>query len=76
MQLVGMTTRLSNNIRGVLKTFGLLPGTMRGIPFDRRVEAILEDRADLAFTVRPLLTAWRQLRAQLPSWTNPFTPSS
>lgn len=64
-QLVGMTTRLSNNIRGVLKTFGLLPGTMRGIPFDRRVEAILEDRADLAFIVRPLLTAWRQLRAQI-----------
>ena len=25
-QLVGMTTRLSNNIRGILKTFGLLPG--------------------------------------------------
>jgi hypothetical protein len=25
-----MTTRLSNHIRGVLKTFGLLPGAMRG----------------------------------------------
>jgi transposase len=25
-QLVGMTTRLSNHIRGVLKTFGMLPG--------------------------------------------------
>jgi transposase len=25
-QLVGMTTRLSNHIRGVLETFGLLPG--------------------------------------------------
>jgi len=29
-QLVGMTTRLSNHVRGVLKTFGLLPGAMRG----------------------------------------------
>jgi transposase len=29
-QLVGMTTRLSNMIRGVLKTFGLLPGAGRG----------------------------------------------
>src|SRR3984957_7420842 len=28
-QLVGMTTRLSNHIRGVLKTFGILPGAMR-----------------------------------------------
>jgi hypothetical protein len=25
-----MTMRLSNHIRGVLKTFGLLPGAMRG----------------------------------------------
>ena len=29
-QLVGMTTRLSNMIRGVLKTFGLLPGLVGG----------------------------------------------
>jgi transposase len=38
VQFVGMTTRLSNHIRGVLKTFGMLPGAMRGAPFDRRVE--------------------------------------
>ena len=43
-QLVGMTTRLSNHIRGVLKTFGLLPGAIRGLPFDRRVETLLADR--------------------------------
>jgi transposase len=55
---------LSNHIRGVLKTFGLLPGTMRGLPFDRRVEALLDDRADLAPIVRPMLAAWRQLREQ------------
>jgi transposase len=40
-QLVGMTTRLSNHIRGVLKTFGLLAGAMRGLSFDRKVEALL-----------------------------------
>ena len=39
-QLIGMTTRLSNYIRGALKTFGLLPGGMRGLPFDRKVEAL------------------------------------
>lgn len=39
-QLVGMTTRLSNHIRGVLKTFGLLPDTMRGLRFDWKVEAL------------------------------------
>jgi len=64
-QLVGMTTRLSNHIRGVLKTFGLLPGAMRGLPFDRRVEAMLADRDDLASIARPMLVAWRQLREQI-----------
>src|SRR6202048_2583613 len=61
-QLVGMTTRLSNHIRGVLKIFGMLPGSMRGVPFDRRVETLLADRADVAPIVRPMLAAWRQLR--------------
>jgi transposase len=64
-QLVGMTTRLSNHIRGVLKTFGLLPGAMRGLPFDRRIEALLTDRDDLASIVEPMLAAWRQLREQI-----------
>ena len=30
-QLVGMATRLSNHIRGILKTFGVLPGGVRGM---------------------------------------------
>ncbi len=65
VQLIGMTTRLSNHIRGVLKTFGLLPGSMRGVPFDRRVEAMLADRDDIAPIIRPMLVAWRQLRQQV-----------
>src|ERR1700674_1719520 len=64
-QLVGMTTRLSNHIRGVLKTFGMLPGATRGLPFDRRVETLLADRDDVASIVRPMLAAWRQLRGQI-----------
>src|SRR5262252_9027681 len=63
-QLVGMTTRLSNHIRGVLKTFGMLPGAGRGLPFDRRVETLLADRAEEAPIVRPMLAAWRHLRQQ------------
>src|ERR1700757_3953514 len=47
----GMTTRLSNHIRGILKTFGLLPASMRGLPFDRKVEALLLDRSDVALIV-------------------------
>jgi transposase len=56
-QLVGMTTRLLNHIRGVLKTFGMLPGAMRGAPFDRRVEVLLADRDEVAAVVRPMLRA-------------------
>lgn len=60
-----MTTRLSNHIRGVLKTFGLLPGAVRGFPFDRRVDILLDDQPDLAPIIRPMLTAWRRLREQI-----------
>jgi len=51
LQLIETTTRLSNHIRGVLKTFGLLPGTVRGLRFDARVELLLEGRAELALIV-------------------------
>lgn len=64
-QLVGMTTQLSNMIRGVLKTFGLLPGAGRGLRFDRKVEALLEGAPEIALIVRPLLGSWRQLREQI-----------
>ena len=40
-----------------LKTFGLLPGAMRGLPFDRRVEALLAGRDDMASIARPMLVA-------------------
>src|SRR5215472_11100388 len=64
-QLVGMTTRLSNMIRGVLKTFGLLPGAGRGGRFDQSVEALLEGAPEIALVVPPLLVTWRQLRQQI-----------
>lgn len=64
-QLVGMTTRLSNMMRGVLKTFGLLPGAGRGLRFDRRIEELIEAAPDVALIVRPLLATWRQLREQI-----------
>jgi transposase len=64
-QLVGMRTRLSNMVRGVLKTFGLLPGADRGLRFDRRVEAMIEDTPEVALIVRPLLATWRHLREQI-----------
>lgn len=64
-QLVGMRTRLSNMIRGVLKTFGMLPGAGRGQRFDRHVEALLEGEPQVGEIVRPLLQTWRHLGAQI-----------
>jgi transposase len=64
-QLVGMRTRVSNMIRGVLKTFGMLPGSGRGQRFDRRVEALLEGEPQVAAIVHPLLDTWRQLGEQI-----------
>src|SRR5436853_6825502 len=52
-------------IRGVLKTFGLLPGAGRGLRFGRRVEALLEGAPEIGLIVRPLLATWRQLREQI-----------
>ncbi len=64
-QLVGMRTRLSNHVRGTLKTFGLVSGAIRGLPFDRKVEVLVENRPEVAMIVEPMLVAWRQLRMQL-----------
>jgi transposase len=60
-----MTTRLSNMIRGVLKTFGFGLGELCGLRFDRRVEVLIEDEPEIALIVRPLLASWRQLREQI-----------
>ena len=57
-----MTTRLSNLIRGVLKTFGLGLGELCGLRFDRRVEVHIEGAPEVVVIVQPLLASWRQLR--------------
>lgn len=64
-QLVGMRTRLSNMVRGVLKTFGILPGANGGMRFDRCIEASIGDAPEVAAIVDPLLACWRQLREQI-----------
>ena len=58
-------SRIYEEVRGVLKTFVLLPGADRGLRFDRRVEAMIEDTPEVALIVRPLLATWRQLREQI-----------
>jgi transposase len=64
-QLVGMRTRLANMIRGVLKAFGILPGSERGMRFDRRVERAIEGSPEVAAIVHPLLVSWRHMCEQI-----------
>lgn len=64
-QLVRMTTQLSNQIRGVMKTFGLIVPAGKGSKFERNVRHLLADRTELAAIVLPLLDAWRSIRTQV-----------
>lgn len=64
-QLVGMRRDISNQIRGSLKTFGIVLGKGGGGRFERMVKEQIDGRADLAGFIGPLLEAWRALRAQV-----------
>ena len=61
-RLVRITTELSNQIRGLMKTFGLVVPAGRGSKFDEHVRALLDDQKDLAAIVLPVLEAWRSMR--------------
>jgi transposase len=49
----------------VLKTFGMLPGSVRGRSFAERVELLVAERLDVAPIVRSMLVAWSKLREQI-----------
>jgi transposase len=61
-RLVRITTELSNQIRGVMKTFGLLVPAGKGSAFEKNVRSLLADQDGLASIVLPMLEAWRGIR--------------
>src|SRR3954449_2383535 len=61
-RLVRITTELSNQIRGVMKTFGLLVPAGKGSTFEKNVRSLLADQDGLASIVLPMLEAWRGIR--------------
>ena len=61
-RLVRITTELSNQIRGLMKTFGLVVPAGKGGKFEEHVRALLVDQKDLAAIVLPVLEAWRSMR--------------
>ncbi len=66
-QLVGMRTNVINQIRGILKTFGVVLGKGRGTgaAFEQRVEALSQGQGVLNETLRVLLSVLRHLDGQV-----------
>ena len=61
-RLVRITTELSNRIRGLMKTFGLLVPAGKGSTFEKNLRSLLVDQEGFAPVVLPILEAWRSLR--------------
>ncbi len=62
IRLVRIATELSNQVRGLIKTLGLIVPRSTGGNFETHVDALLADHADLARIIRPLIDAWRNVR--------------
>ncbi len=63
-QLRNAIVQMSNQIRGLMKTFGLIVPKRAGRVFENHVRRLLADAADLARIMLPLLEAWRSLRGR------------
>jgi transposase len=61
-RLIRIKTELSNQIRGMMKTFGLVVPAGKGSTFEAHVRALLVDYAELASILLPLLEVWRSMR--------------
>jgi transposase len=64
-QLVGMRSETINQIRGLMKIFGLILPKGSGARFEAQLRARLAERTELRLVVEPLLAAWRALDDQV-----------
>ncbi|MDH3664924.1 MAG: IS110 family transposase [Alphaproteobacteria bacterium] len=68
-QLVKIRCDLENQIRGLLKNFGLVIGKAGGKVFHRRAEELVDEHRLLQEAVRPLLTVREVVRREIASLT-------
>jgi error-prone DNA polymerase len=61
-QLLSISTLLSNQIRGLMKTFGLIVPKGAGRVFDNNVRKLLDGKNELARIILPLLNSWHDIR--------------
>jgi transposase len=64
-QLVGMRVEVSNQIGGILRTFGLVLRRGRGVPFERLVQDACASGAAPKATVLTLLSVYQDLKRQI-----------
>lgn len=62
--LIQISTKLSNQIRGLMKTFGLVVPKGAGRVFDAHVRELVSANEGLAQIILPLLEAWRGVRSR------------
>jgi len=63
-QLLKMRLQISNQIRGLMKTFGLVVPKGAGSVFEGNVRDLLQGEEKLAHIIMPMLQAWRDIRHQ------------
>jgi transposase len=68
-QLMKMRVQMSNQIRGLLKTFGLVVPKGTGSVFERNVVSLLGGKEGLARIILPLLKAWSDIRLRVAELT-------
>ncbi len=61
-QLLDISTNLSNQVRGLMKTFGLVLPKGKGRIFEANVRGLFDEEHALAAVVLPLLEAWCAIR--------------
>ena len=64
VQLIRISTGLSNQIRGLMKTFGLIVPKGSGRVFEANVRSQLAENDGLAQIILKLLETWRSVRAR------------
>jgi transposase len=64
-QMLKMAVQISNQIRGVMKTFGLIVPKSAGGILEGHIRTLLATNAELERIVLPLLEAWLALRARV-----------
>jgi hypothetical protein len=58
------TIAIENDIRGLLRSFGLKVGSVGKVKCEERINELVEDRADLYEIVQPFLAARKLLREE------------